>query len=109
MSRSLEYSSIKPKNSTYISDFTKSRILSQLKKFTVSGINQKIVDLKILYIELDTSVYFNESFVTTVSSLQSEILNQLTEYSKSTNFNKFGGRFKYSKLQNVIDLSLIHI
>ena len=45
--------SIKPKNSTYISDFTKSRILSQLKKFTVSGINQKIVDLKILYIELD--------------------------------------------------------
>ena len=46
---------------------------------------------------------FNESFVSTVSLLQSQVLNQLTEYSKSTNFNKFGGRFKYSKLQNIID------
>jgi hypothetical protein len=38
-----------------------------------------------------------------VSALQSQVLNKLTEYSKSTNFNKFGGRFKYSKLQNIID------
>ena len=95
--------SIKPRGGTFVSDFNKKQILSKLRQYSVSGINQRIIDLKILYIELDTSVYFNESFVTTVSSLQSEILNQLTEYSNSTNFNKFGGRFKYSKLQNVID------
>jgi len=95
--------SIKPRGGTFVSDFNKKQILSKLRQYSVSGINQRIIDLKILYVELDTSVYFNESFVTTVASLQSEILNQLTEYSKSTNFNKFGGRFKYSKLQNVID------
>ena len=95
--------SIKPKGGTFVSDFNKKQILSKLRQYSVSGINQRIIDLKILYVELDTSVYFNESFVSTVSLLQSQVLNQLTEYSKSTNFNKFGGRFKYSKLQNIID------
>ena len=95
--------SIKPRGGTFVSDFNKKQILSKLRQYSVSGINQRIIDLKILYVELDTSIYFNNSFVSTVSSLQSEILNQLTEYSTSTNFNKFGGRFKYSKLQNVID------
>ena len=95
--------SIKPKGGTFVSDFNKKQILSKLRQYSVSGINQRIVDLKILYIELDSTVYYNESFISTVSSLQSEVLNQLTEYSKSINFNKFGGRFKYSKLQNIID------
>ena len=95
--------SIKPRGGTFVSDFNKKQILAKLRQYSVSGINQRIIDLKILYVELDSSVYFNESFVSTVSSLQSEILNQLVEYSRSTNFNKFGGRFKYSKLQSVID------
>ena len=95
--------SIKPKGGTFVSDFNKKEILSKLRQYSVSGINQRIIDLKILYVELDSSVYYNESFISTVSSLQSEVLDQLTKYSKSTNFNKFGGRFKYSKLQNIID------
>ena len=95
--------SIKPKGGTFVSDFNKKQILSKLRQYSVSGINKRIIDLKILYIELDASVYFNESFVSTISLLQSQVLNQLTEYSKSTNFNKFGGRFKYTKLQNIID------
>ncbi len=95
--------SIKPKGGTFVSDFNKKQILSKLRQYSVSGINQRIIDLKILYVELDSSVYFNESYTSTVSALQSQVLNKLTEYSKSTNFNKFGGRFKYSKLQNIID------
>ena len=95
--------SIKPKNSTYISDFTKSRILSQLKKFTVSGINQKIVDLKILYIELDISIYYNFSQISTEETLRTKVIQSLTEYGNSVNFNQFGSRFKYSKSLQVID------
>ena len=95
--------SIKPKFATYISDFTKSRILSQLKKYSVAGINQKLIDLKILYVELDISSYYNYSQVSTVDTLRSKIINSLTKYSQSVNFNKFGGRFKYSKMLQVID------
>ena len=95
--------SIKPKNGSFVSDFNKSNILSELKKYTVSGINQKIVDLKILYVELDSTVYFNNSKVTDPDNLRTEIINSLELYKNSLNFNKFGGRLKYSKLQQVID------
>jgi len=95
--------SIKPKDGTFVSDFNKSMILSELKQYTVSGINQKIVDLKILYVELDSSIYYDYNQVSSISNLKTNIINSLTSYSESVDFNKFGGRLKYSKLQQVID------
>ena len=94
---------IKPKNGTYVSDFQKSRILSDLKQYSISGINQKIIDLKILYVEIDSSIYYNYSQVSTVESLKTRTINSLTQYSNSIDLNKFGGRFKYSKVLQVID------
>ena len=95
--------SIKPKNGTYVSAFNKTRILSQLKQYAVSGINQKIEDLKILYVEIDSGVYFDENKVSTSDALKTKVMNSLTAYSNSVDMNKFGGRFKYSKVQQVID------
>ena len=95
--------SIKPKNGTYVSAFNKTRILSQLKQYAVSGINQKIEDLKILYVEIDSGVYFDENKVSTSDALKTKVMNTLTAYSNSVDMNKFGGRFKYSKIQQVID------
>tara|TARA_B100001250_G_scaffold55063_1_gene42611 strand:+ start:3767 stop:5713 length:1947 start_codon:yes stop_codon:yes gene_type:complete len=95
--------SIKPKNGSFVSDFNKSRILSQLKQYSVSGINQKILDLKMLYVEIDSSVYYDNNKVSTSSALRTSIINALTTYSNSVDMNKFGGRFKYSKVQQVID------
>ena len=95
--------SIKPKNGSFVSDFNKSRILSKLKQYTVSGINPKIIDLKILYVEVDSSVYYNNTQVSSADSLKTRVLNSLTKYSESLDLNKFGGRFKYSKVLQVID------
>jgi hypothetical protein len=95
--------SIKPKGGTYVSSFNKNQIKNKLKQYSVSGINQKIVDLKILYVEIDSSVYYNSSQVSTEESLKTKVFNSLTEYSKSTDLNKFGGRFKYSKVLQIID------
>jgi hypothetical protein len=95
--------SIKPKNGTYVSDFSKSRILSQLKQYSISGINQKIIDLKILYVEIDSSIYYNYLTTSGVESLKTKVINSLIEYSNSLDLNKFGGRFKYSKVQQIID------
>jgi len=95
--------SIKPKNGTFVSDFNKSRILSQLKQYTVSGINQKITDLKILYVEIDSSVYYDYSRISTAETLRTRVLSTLKSYSNSLEINKFGGRFRYSKIQQIID------
>ena len=43
---------IKPKNGDYVSDFDKNQILSDLKQYSLTGINQKILDLKVLLLIL---------------------------------------------------------
>ena len=97
--------SIKPKNAYTISDFTKFNILSKLKQYSIMGINQKIIDLKLLYVEIDSSVYYNSSKISNVSDLQTKIKSNLDAYSKSVDLNKFGGRFRYSKIVQIIDNS----
>jgi len=95
--------SIKPKNGTFVSDFDKEQILSKLKQYSVSGIKPKIIDLKILYVEIESYVYYNYSQVGSVSDLKTRVTSSLNKYSQSVDLNKFGGRFKYSKLLQVID------
>jgi len=95
--------SIKPKNDYFVSDFNKQLILNRLKNYSLAGIKQTIVDLEILSIELDCFVYYNSSKVTSVEDLKSSVTNTLAEFSQSTDLNNFGGRFKYSKLLNIID------
>jgi len=96
--------SIKPKNGDFVSDFDKQSILSKLKNYALSGINQQITDLKVLYVEIDTAVYYNTSQVTNVNALKTKISSILSTFA-SSNINKFGGRFKYSKLCQTIDNS----
>ena len=95
--------SIKPKNGISISDFTKTEILNDLKQYSVSGINQEIIDLKLLYVELDSDVFYNSSRVSNVQDLNARVVSALDKYSQSVDLNKFGGRFKYSKALQVID------
>ena len=95
--------SIKPKNGTFVSDFDKVQIKNKLKNYSIAGINSEIVDLKILYVELDSTVYFNPSAVASSVNLRSSIIAALNLYSQNVEINKFGGRFKYSKINQLID------
>ena len=95
--------SIKPKNGTFISDFDKSQIKSKLKSYAVAGINSEIVDLKILYVEIDSNVYYDPSKVGSPITLRTNVINGLQNYATNVEMNKFGGRFKYSKVNQLID------
>ena len=95
--------SIKPKNGTYVSDFDKQNILSKLKQYSIAGINQNIVDLKVLYIELDSTIYYNDNQVSSPDDLKTSVTAGLNRYSKDVDMNRFGGRFKYSKALQLID------
>ena len=94
---------IKPKNGDFVSDFDKTQILRKLKSYSLTGINQKIVDLQVLFVEIESFIYYNSTAVTNVNDLQTKITSALTTYSRSGDVNRFGGRFKYSKVLNVID------
>jgi len=95
--------SIKPKNGTFVSDFDKSQIKNRLKNYAVAGINSEIVDLKLLYVEIDSTVYYNPSQIASASNLRTSIISTLNSYANNVELNKFGGRFKYSKVSTLID------
>jgi len=95
--------SIKPKNGTFVSDFDKSQIKNKLKNYAIAGINSEIVDLKILYVEVNTTAYYNPSQIASATDLRTGIINSLNEYASNVEINKFGGRFKYSKINSLID------
>ena len=94
--------SIKPKNGDYVSDFDKQNIASKLKNYSLSGINQQIVDLKVLFVEIESSVYYNNAKVSNVNDLKTQVSSVLNTFA-TANINQFGGRFKYSKLCQTID------
>lgn len=94
---------IKPKSGSSISLFSKREILRDLKKYSIAGIVPEIIDLKYLYVELDSSVYYNPNMASDVNNLQSQVVASLTEYAAAKETNQFGGRVKYSKVVSLID------
>jgi hypothetical protein len=94
---------VKPKNSDYLSESTKETILQSLKKYSIAGIKPEFVDINVLYVELDSTIYYNSNLVNSVSDLKTKITDTLQNYSITTDLNKFGGRFRYSKVSSLID------
>jgi len=97
------YIAAKPKNGSFLSEFTKKQILSSLKNYSVAGIVPEIIDLKFLYVELDSYVYYNSNFVGDTQNLRTDVVNAMSLFASGTELNKFGGRFKYSKVLSLID------
>ena len=95
--------SIKPRNGNFLSEIKKNEIRKKLKQYSIAGIRPEIIDLKYLYVELDTTIYYNQSFTANASTLRNQVINTLNIYSRSTDVNSFGGRFKYSKVNSLID------
>jgi hypothetical protein len=94
---------IKPKFSQFVPISIKSNLIKQIRKFSVAGIVPVIVDLKILYIEFITNVYYNSNKVSSSNLVRNDVFNTIINYSKSSELNTYGSRFKYSKFQKIID------
>ena len=97
------YIAAKPKNGSFLSEFTKKQILTSLKSYSVAGIVPELIDLKFLYVELDSYVYYNTNFVGDPDNLKTNVVSSLSTFASGTELNKFGGRFKYSKVLSLID------
>lgn len=95
--------SIKPRQGKYLSKITKEEIKKELKQYSIAGIKPEIVDLKYLYVELNTSVYYDKSSITDITELRKKVIETLDAYGTSYDLNNFGGRFKYSKVNALID------
>jgi len=96
---------IKPFYGPYVPDSIKNNLNTMLRKYSVAGIVTEILDLKYLYIESHVNAYYNPSLASDSNSVKSIVLNNITKYSESSEMNKYGARFKYSKFQSIVDSS----
>ena len=95
--------SIKPRTGDFLPNLIKENIKMRLKKYAVAGIVPEILDLKYLYIEVDSKVYYNSNMAPSAEYVSTLVQENTTKYSESTELNRYGARFKYSKFLSVID------
>ena len=95
--------SIKPINGPFVSNQVKDNIKSSLRRYSVAGIVPEIIDLKYLYLETDTTAYYNSNSTFDANSIKDVILSNIRNYTNSKELNKYGARFKYSKYLKIID------
>ena len=95
--------SIKPRTGDFLPNLIKENIKMRLKKYAVAGIVPEILDLKYLYLEVDSKVYYNSNMAPSAEYVSTLVQENTTKYSESTELNRYGARFKYSKFLSIID------
>ena len=95
--------SIKPRTGDYVSNAVKQNIKRDLKRYAVAGIVPEILDLKYLFLETDSKVYYNTGAAPNAAAVSTIVQNNINKYAESSELNRYGARFKYSKLLKVID------
>ena len=95
--------SIKPRFGDFLPNLIKENIKLKLKKYAVAGIVPEILDLKYLYVEVNSKVYYNTNLAPSSEFVSSIIQNNAKLYAESSELDRYGARFKYSKFLKIID------
>jgi len=97
------YITIKPRNGFYLSNFVKRELKEKLKSYSVAGVTPEFLDLKFLFVEVQSSVYYNQTKTNDTKTIENRVIRSLNQYANTSDLNKFGGRIKYSKVVTLID------
>ena len=95
--------SIKPRTGEFLPNLIKENIKRDLKKYAVAGIVPEILDLKYLYLEVTSNIYYNTNQAPSTSEVSTIVQSNVESYADSSELNKYGARFKYSKFLKIID------
>lgn len=97
---------IKPTEAASLSSLTKSELTDQLKKYTVASVKPEFIDPSILYIEIDSKIYYDSTKTNMLpTGVAAKASTAIEEYLKTSQTEKFNGKFRYSKFIGVIDTS----
>lgn len=95
--------SIKPINGQYLSNSIKENLIDQLRKYQIAGIRPVILDTKYVYVEFNTTAYYDPSLASNAAYVKAAIAKNVEDYANSSDLNKYGAKFRYSKFSKVID------
>lgn len=95
---------IKPENSAFLTSFTKRTIEQELRKFSVASVVPEISDPSIIYLELNSKIYYNKSETNKgADDIRKLAIENIERYIKNSDTEKFGGKFRYSRFVSAID------
>jgi hypothetical protein len=95
---------IKPSNAAYLTSYTKRKIETEIRKFSVGSVTPEIIDASILYIELNSKIYVQSSLTNkSPDAIRSIAIKNIENYIKNSDTEKFGGKFRYSRVVSAID------
>ena len=95
---------LKPTDASYLTSLTKNKIVADLKKYVVASVEPQIVDPSILYVEMNSKIYY-DSLTTdqTPTQIRDKVIGSIQSYIDTSDTEKFNGKFRYSKFVGVID------
>lgn len=97
------YISILPTSGSNLTETTKARIVSDLKKYSVASVTPVIIDPEITNVLLTTTVKYDEKSTAKVAdTIKSDVITTITNYNLNT-LQKFDTIFRHSKLTGLID------
>ena len=95
---------LKPKDAAYLTSLTKSNIVAELQKYSVASVEPEIIDPSILYVELNSKIYYNGSSTDqTPAQIRDKAIAAVQNYIDISDIEKFNGKFRHSKMVGVID------
>ena len=97
------YISILPTSGSNLTESTKSRIITDLKKYSVASVTPVIVDPEITNIILRSSIKFDQTATTKVAdAIKSDVITTISNYNANT-LQSFDNMFRHSKVIGLID------
>ena len=81
---------IKPRNGDFVPNLIKEKILKGSEKILPAGIIPEILDLKYLFIETNSKVYYNTNLAPSALLVSTKVQRDLTSYAESSELNKYG-------------------
>ena len=95
---------LKPNDASYVTSLTKTQIVNQLKRYVVASVQPVIVDPSILYIELNSKIYYDGIITSaTTSEIRDKVIASVQKYIELSDIEKFNGKFRHSKIVGAID------
>ena len=95
---------LKPKDASYLTSLTKNNIVEELKKYSVASVEPVIVDPSILYVEMESKIYYNRNTTDqTPAQIRDKVIGAVQNYIDTSDIEKFNGKFRHSKMVSVID------
>ena len=95
---------LKPTDASFLTSLTKKQITDEVKKYVVASVEPVITDPSILYIEINSRIFYDGLTTDqTTSQIRDKVIGSVQNYLDTSDTERFNGKFRYSKIVGVID------